>query len=160
MVSCLFYICNVQLAMQWLLSSFSGILWIYFCLFVCSKQVGFPGLGVLVQKQNFSRVWFLKTTLVSIMISLKMRFLLTRVLAKVIKTSNKLKSRVLYLVTLGSIYTPCVAISVILRIKWSVTIGKELSDQSRAAFITSVLMVIDHLREEHQHISMKINSIV
>ena len=40
----------------------------------------------------------------------------------------------------------------------SVTITSELPDHSRAAAITSVLKVIDHLREKHQHLPLKINS--
>ena len=42
----------------------------------------------------------------------------------------------------------------------SVTISSELSDHSRAAAITSVLTVIDHLREKHQHLPLKTNPIV
>ena len=42
----------------------------------------------------------------------------------------------------------------------SVTISIELSYLSKAAAITSVLTVIDHLREKHQHESLKNNSIV
>ena len=42
----------------------------------------------------------------------------------------------------------------------SVTIGIELSDYSRTAVITSVLTVIDHLREKHQHVLLKNNTIV
>ena len=43
----------------------------------------------------------------------------------------------------------------------SVTIGIELSDYSRTAVITSVLTVIDHLREKHhQHVPLKNNTIV
>ena len=42
----------------------------------------------------------------------------------------------------------------------SVTISTELSDHSRAVTITSVLTVIDHLREKHQHLPLKINSTV
>ena len=38
----------------------------------------------------------------------------------------------------------------------SITIS-ELSDHSRAATITSVLTVIDHLREKYQHLPLKIN---
>ena len=41
----------------------------------------------------------------------------------------------------------------------SVTISSELSDHSRAAAITSVLIVIDHLREK-QHVPLKNNFIV
>ena len=40
----------------------------------------------------------------------------------------------------------------------SVMITSELSDHSRAATITSVLTVIDHLRENYQHLPLKINS--
>ena len=42
----------------------------------------------------------------------------------------------------------------------SATISSELSDHSRAAAITSVLTVIDHLREKHQHLPLKINSVI
>ena len=42
----------------------------------------------------------------------------------------------------------------------SVTITSELSDHSRAAAITSVLTVIDKLKEKHQHLPLKINPIV
>ena len=42
----------------------------------------------------------------------------------------------------------------------SVTIGIELPDYSRTAVITSVLMVINHLREKHQHVPLKNNTIV
>ena len=42
----------------------------------------------------------------------------------------------------------------------SVTISSELSDYSRAAVITSVLTVIEHLREKHQYVPLKNNSIV
>ena len=42
----------------------------------------------------------------------------------------------------------------------SLTISSELSDHTRAATITSVLTVIDHLREKHQHVSLKKISIV
>ena len=41
----------------------------------------------------------------------------------------------------------------------STTISSELSDLSRAAAITSVLTVIDHLREKHQHVLLKNNSL-
>ena len=68
----------------------------------------------------------------------------------------------LVLATLGSVYSPRVAISVMLRIKWSesVPISSELSDLSRAAAITSVLTVSDHFREKHQHVPLKNNSFV
>ena len=42
----------------------------------------------------------------------------------------------------------------------SVTISSNLSDISRAAAIASLLMVIDHLREKHQHVPLKNNPTV
>ena len=42
----------------------------------------------------------------------------------------------------------------------SVTITSELPDHSRAGAITSVLKVVDHLREKHQHLPLKINTII
>ena len=42
----------------------------------------------------------------------------------------------------------------------STTISSELSDLSREAAITSVLTVIDHLREKQQHVLLKNNSVV
>ena len=42
----------------------------------------------------------------------------------------------------------------------SVTITSELPDHSRAAAITSVLKVIDHLREKRQHLPLKINTVI
>ena len=42
----------------------------------------------------------------------------------------------------------------------SVTITSELPDHSGAAAITCVLKIIDHLREKHQHLPLKINAII
>ena len=42
----------------------------------------------------------------------------------------------------------------------SVTIRSDLSDLSRAAAITSVLILIDYFREKHQHVLLKNNSIL
>ena len=120
-------VCNGELSILSLQSStriatdsfgvFSNLYQFYLCLFVCSKQVGFLWLRLLLQKQKFSIVWRLKTTLVSKTTSLKMRFLLTWIIVKVTKTSNNVKSRVLILATPGSVYSPRVATSVMLRIK-------------------------------------------
>ena len=41
-----------------------------------------------------------------------------------------------------------------------VTISRELSDLSRAAAFTNMLTVMDHLREKHQHVSLKNTFIV
>ena len=79
-----------------------------------------------------------------------MRFLFT-------KTSNNVKTGVLILTTLGSVYSPRDAKNKM--ICESVTISSELSGHSRAAAITSVLIVIDHLREK-QHVPLKNNFIV
>ena len=91
-----------------------------------------------------------------------MRFLLTWIIVKVTKISNSVKSSDYFGHTRFSIFTACCY----LRdpenkmICESVTTTSELSDHSRAAAITSVLTVIDHLREKHQHLPLKINSIV
>ena len=42
----------------------------------------------------------------------------------------------------------------------SVTITSELSDHSRAAATMCILKIIDHLREKHQHLSLKINAVI
>ena len=86
------------------------------CLCVQQKQVGILWLYVLFQKENFSIVWCLKTTLISKATILKMRFLFMWII-EVTKTSNTGKSRVLILATLGSVYSPHVPISVRLKIK-------------------------------------------
>ena len=41
----------------------------------------------------------------------------------------------------------------------SIAITSELPDHSRAAAITCVLKLIEHMREKHQHLPLKINSI-
>ena len=42
----------------------------------------------------------------------------------------------------------------------SLTITSELSDHSRAAAITCILKIIDHLREKHQHLLLKISAVI
>ena len=101
------------------LELFFNLYWFYLCLFVCSKQSDFLLLRVLFQKENFSIVSCL-APLVQDRLWLKLGFLFTWIIVKVTKTSSNMKSRVFLLATLGSVYSPCVAIFVILRVKWSV----------------------------------------
>ena len=64
--------------------------------------------------------------------------------------------------TTFSIFTACCYLRDVENkvISESVTIASELSDHSRAAAITCILKIIDHLREKHQHLPLKINAVI
>ena len=64
--------------------------------------------------------------------------------------------------TTFSIFTACCYLRDVENevISESVTITSELSDHSRAAAITCILKIIDHLREKHQHLPLKINAVI
>ena len=116
MTSYLFYLSKVQLAMQQLLSIFFRIFIdsIYVCLCVQNKWV------FLVARTALKREFFY--SLVSGAISprplvIKNEVFFTWIIVQVTKTTNNVKSRVPILATLGSVYSPCDAISVMLRIK-------------------------------------------
>ena len=128
-------ICNGQLSILPLQRStrnatasfeFFSNLCFYLCFFACSKQVGFFWSHVLFQKENFS-------ILVQNLLWLKIRVLFRVIIVKVMKTSHNVKSRVLIVATIGSVYLRYTENNLIGE---SVTITSELSDHSRAAAIT------------------------
>ena len=86
-----------------------------------------------------------------------MRLLLTWIIVKVSKTNNNVKSRVLILAALWSVYSSRDAENK--TICKSVKICSELSDHSRAASITIVPRIIHDLRKK-QHLPLKSNSAV
>ena len=131
-------------------------------MFLCSKQGGFFQLRVLFQKDNISN------SLVSGAISPRLLVTKNEVFNHVGYSEsyeNKQQCEIqsaYFGRTKFSIFTACCYLrdAENKMICESVTISSELSDLSTRAAISSVLTVINHLREKHLHVPLKNNSIV
>ena len=120
MASYLFHLWKVQLAHC---NGFFRIFFrifinsIYACLCVQNKRVFF-GCAYCFTKRILGLV---STTNSGIKINLTENDVLIQLKLKFTKASNNVKSRVVTLTTLGSVYLPHVSVSVMLRIKWSLS---------------------------------------